>query len=121
MKKILIIEDHADMRELLSWQVELLGFAPVVAKLAREGIDKALAERPDLIILDIMMPGMDGWQFMDQLHLIPGLARTPVVVVTAYGSREGVQSLGATDYLKKPFRLDKLIDLVGKYCPKGPG
>ena len=68
VKKILIIEDHADMRELLSWQVELMGFAALVAKQARDGIEKALAEKPELIVLDIMMPGMDGWQAARELR-----------------------------------------------------
>ncbi len=62
MKKILIIEDHADMRELLTWQIELMGFAAVTARQGREGLQKAQSENPSLIILDIMMPGMDGWE-----------------------------------------------------------
>jgi len=56
MKKILIIEDHADMRELLTWQIELMGFAAVTARQGREGLQKAQSENPVLIILDIMMP-----------------------------------------------------------------
>ena len=62
MKKILIVEDHADMRELLTWQIELMGFLPIPAKHGKEGVEKAVAEQPDLILLDIMMPGMDGWE-----------------------------------------------------------
>ena len=62
MQKVLIIEDHADMRELLSWQIELMGFMPILAKHGKEGIEKAIAEKPELILMDIMMPGMDGWE-----------------------------------------------------------
>ena len=60
MKKILIVEDHADMRELLTWQIELMGFLPIPAKHGKEGVEKAVAEQPNLILLDIMMPGWLG-------------------------------------------------------------
>ncbi|HEX5606100.1 MAG TPA: response regulator, partial [Candidatus Binatia bacterium] len=54
MQKVLIIEDHADMRELLIWQVELMGYTPISAKRGRDGVEKALSEKPKLIIMDIM-------------------------------------------------------------------
>ena len=71
MKKILIVEDHADMRELLTWQIELMGFMPIPAKHGKEGVEKAVAEQPDLILLDIMMPGMDGWEAARTLRANP--------------------------------------------------
>ena len=71
MNKILIVEDHADMRELLTWQIELMGFLPIPAKHAKEGVEKAITEQPNLILLDIMMPGMDGWEAARALRAHP--------------------------------------------------
>ena len=60
MKKVLVVEDHPDMLELLVWQMERLGFLVIPAKHGKEGVDKALEEKPHLVLMDIMMPGMDG-------------------------------------------------------------
>ncbi len=120
MKKVLIIEDHADMRELLSWQVELMGFAPIVAKLAREGIDKALAERPDLIILDIMMPGMDGWQAARELREKPGMENVPILAATALFRDADLKACieaGCNGYIVKPFTFQELQAKVGELVP----
>jgi two-component system alkaline phosphatase synthesis response regulator PhoP len=120
MKKVLIIEDHADMRELLSWQVELMGLAPVVAKLAREGIDKALAERPDLIILDIMMPGMDGWQAARELREKPGMKDVPILAATALFRETDLKACteaGCNGYIVKPFTFQELQAKVQELVP----
>src|SRR3989338_6056160 len=60
MKKVLVVEDHPDMRELLIFQMERMGFLVIPAKNGHEAVEKALKERPQLILMDIMMPGMDG-------------------------------------------------------------
>ena len=120
MKKVLIIEDHADMRELLSWQVELMGFAPVVAKLAREGIDKALAERPDLIILDIMMPGMDGWQAAREIRGKAGMKDVPILAATALfrdADLKACTEAGCNGYIVKPFTFQELQAKVQELVP----
>ena len=120
MKKILIIEDHADMRELLSWQVELMGFAPVVAKLAREGIEKALDERPDLIILDIMMPGMDGWQAARELRANPEMKNVPILAATALfreADLKACAAAGCNSHIVKPFTFQELQAKVMELLP----
>ncbi|HLN87566.1 MAG TPA: response regulator [Candidatus Limnocylindrales bacterium] len=120
MKKVLIIEDHADMRELLSWQVELMGLAPVVAKLAREGIDKALAEPPDLIILDIMMPGMDGWQVARELREKPEMKDVPILAATALFRDVDLKACteaGCNGYIVKPFTFQELQAKVQELVP----
>lgn len=120
MKKVLIIEDHADMRELLSWQVELMGFTPVVAKHAREGIEKALAEHPDLIILDIMMPGMDGWQAARELRQKPGMNDVPILAATALFRETDLKACmdaGCNAYIVKPFTFQELYAKVQELVP----
>ena len=73
--------------------------------------------RPCVILLDLMMPGMNGWEFLEQARVrVPSI---PIVAVTAYGSSEGVRSLGVADYLRKPFRVGVLQELLTKHCREG--
>ena len=83
MQKVLIIEDHADMRELLSWQIELMGFRAILAKHGKEGVEKAIAEKPELILMDIMMPGMDGWEAARAVRASPEIKDIPILAATA--------------------------------------
>ena len=120
MKKILIIEDHADMRELLSWQVELMGFSPVVAKHGREGIEKALTEKPALIILDIMMPGMDGWEAARELRAKSEMKDVPILAATALfrdADLKACTDAGCNGYIVKPFTFQELQAKVQELVP----
>ena len=115
MNKILIIEDHADMRELLAWQIELMGFMPISAKQGREGVEKALTEKPQLIIMDIMMPGMDGYETTRQIRTNVHHQRLPIIALTAKamkGDREKCLEAGASDYLAKPVDTDQLFSVL---------
>jgi len=113
MKKILIIEDHADMRELLTWQVELMGFAALTAKQGSEGLQKAQSENPELIILDIMMPGMDGaatTQAIKQQY-----PHMQIIALTSFQEGDMVKramQAGAIGYLLKNVSADQLMDAV---------
>jgi CheY-like chemotaxis protein len=76
--------------------------------------------RPSLILLDLMMPGMNGWQFMDEVRVYLDLRKVPIIVVSAYGSGDGVRSVGATDYLRKPFDVETLLGMVRRHTRPGP-
>lgn len=120
MKKILIIEDHADMRELLTWQIELMGFAPVSAKRGIEGLEKAFAEKPVLIILDIMMPTMDGWQAARALKANPETKAIPILAATALFRDEDLKACiesGCNSYIVKPFTFHELQAKVKELIP----
>ncbi len=67
------------MREMLRWQIEMLGFTPIMAKLGAEGVAKALSEIPDLILVDIMMPGIDGREVAKQIRKHSALKNVPIV------------------------------------------
>jgi CheY-like chemotaxis protein len=111
MNKILIIEDYADMRELLSWQIELMGFTPILARQGREGVEKALAEKPQLIIMDIMMPGMDGWKAARQIRAHPEIKDIPILAATALFRDSDLKSCidaGCNGYIVKPFTFQEL-------------
>ncbi len=120
MKKILIIEDHADMRELLAWQIELMGFMPISAKQGREGVEKALAEKPQLIIMDIMMPGMDGWEAAKQIRALPDIKDIPILAATALfrdSDLKNCMDAGCNGYIVKPFTFQELQGKVRELIP----
>jgi DNA-binding response OmpR family regulator len=115
--KILIVEDHADIRRLIRMTLE---FEPVEiheAPDAAAGLVAARALRPDLVLLDLMMPGaMDGMDLCRALRADPALARVPVVVLSARGQacdRQAALDAGANAYLVKPFSPMQLLDLTG--------
>ncbi len=68
------------------------------------------------MFLDLMMPGMDGWRFMSELRVRPTRRSIPIVVVSGFGTPEGVRSLGAADYLRKPFRMTRVVEIVRALC-----
>jgi len=118
MKKILIVEDHADMRELLTWQIELMGFMPIPAKHGKEGVEKAVAEQPNLILLDIMMPGMDGWEAARTLRANPETKDIPILAATALFRDSDLKSCldaGCNGYIVKPFTFQELLGKVREF------
>ena len=112
MKKILVIEDEKDLADLLAFNLEKEGFQPVCAYDGTFGLAAARAERPDLIILDLMLPGMMGTDICRELRRDPDTAALPVLMLTARGEeidRVVGFELGADDYLAKPFSMRELV------------
>ncbi|WP_310424685.1 response regulator [Chamaesiphon sp. VAR_48_metabat_135_sub] len=115
MNKILIIEDNVDARENIQEILELEDFKTVVAKNGLMGVDLAIKECPDLIISDISMPEMDGYQVFAALRNHSQTAITPFIFLTAQSVRQDCRQgmeLGANDYLTKPFTGDELLNAV---------
>ncbi len=120
MKKVLIIEDHPDMRELLTWQIELMGYLPIAARRAQDGVEKALSEKPKLIIMDIMMPGMDGWQATRELRANAETKDIPILAATALFRDADLESCidaGCDGYIVKPFTFQELQAKVRELIP----
>jgi CheY-like chemotaxis protein len=118
MKKVLIVEDHPDMRELLVWQMELMGFLAIPAKHAREGVEKAMQEKPQLILMDIMMPGMDGREAARLLRSNPETRDIPILAATALFRESDLRSCieaGCNDYIVKPFTFQQLQGKVQEF------
>jgi diguanylate cyclase (GGDEF)-like protein len=115
MTKILIIEDDDLIRDSIVEIIEFEGFEVVSAKNGVQGLRLAQDFRPDLIICDVMMPGLDGHEVLARLRKVPGLALTPFIFLTAKSGmsdlRQGM-NLGADDYLTKPVRSDDLISAI---------
>lgn len=105
--KVLLIDDDEDIRLLGQLSLEDIGqFETVIAASAREGIELAMASLPDLILLDVMMPDMDGFATLEELRSSPELKDIPVIFLTASGRPEDVDSYrkrGALGFIPKPF------------------
>ena len=113
---ILLVEDDDGAREALSDCLEMEGFSVVSARNGREALEYLhRAARPKVILLDLFMPVMTGWEFRAEQKKDPAIADIPVVVVTAFGS--GVtRQIDATTVLHKPLDLDRLINVIREYC-----
>ncbi len=118
MKKALIVEDNPDMVEILTLQLEILGFAVISTNNGTEGVDKAIKERPHLILMDIMMPGMDGRDATCFIRCNPETKDIPILVATALSKESDLRSCieaGCSDYIVKPFTLKELQGKIQDY------
>jgi CheY-like chemotaxis protein len=109
--RVLIVEDDADIREALHELLEMAGYDASEAANGLEGLAAARRAPPDLIVLDLMMPVMDGWQFRRAQRSDPALASIPVIAISASGPSS---SIDADTYLEKPFALDRLVAEVAR-------
>jgi two-component system, cell cycle response regulator DivK len=112
--KVLIVEDHPDMRDLLGLIVERLGYVPVSASQGEEGVEKAAVEKPNLILLDMMMPIMDGWEAARRLRADPETKEIPILAITALAHSHDLNACllaGCNGYIVKPFSI---LDLQAK-------
>jgi CheY-like chemotaxis protein len=115
MKKILIVEDQEDIREVIRITLEMEDFELHEAANGVDGLRMASQVRPDLVLSDVMMPGMDGLQLCKRIKGDPGLKRTKVVLLSARGQpedRKAGASAGADAYLAKPYGPLDLLDTV---------
>jgi signal transduction histidine kinase/DNA-binding response OmpR family regulator len=112
---VLVIEDDPGAVRLLRTYLETDGYEVVVAPDGESGIAAAIAAPPAAIILDVLLPGIDGWEVLRRLKATPGLRDVPVVVVTVVDERNIAMSLGAVDYFLKPVRPDALLARLGQY------
>jgi len=117
-KKILIVEDDVMLLEMIKIQLGEMGYEAITAENGKDGLFKAIQERPDLIIADIMMPELDGNEMIKLIRQDSNLSKTPVVVVSALGRETDVSTslqAGANDYIIKPFFAADLEKLLKKH------
>ena len=113
--KILVVDDEPDVLRMLQVVLERRGHAVLTAPTGLEGLVTAQGERPDLILLDVMMEGMDGWEVLKLLKLEPGTHDIPVVMLSARtAARDKIRGLqeGAVDYVTKPFSVRDLVHSI---------
>lgn len=121
--KILLIEDNEQNRYLATFLLERRGHVVVSAVDGPLGIEMAEDLRPDIILLDIQLPGMDGYAVAKALRTNPALKDTPIVAVTSYampGDREKALSSGCSGYMEKPIDPDTFADDIERQMTGGP-
>ena len=117
-RKTLIVDDEKLILISTRIVLESVGYEIVTAASGEEALITARDSKPGLILLDIMMPGIDGWETLSRLKEDPELKEIPVIIFTAREHSRGRQlarEMGAVDYFQKPFEPDELIDIVEEY------
>jgi len=123
-KHILVVEDETDISELIRYNLEKAGYAVTTARSGEHAIEAARAAPPDLVLLDLMLPGIDGMAVCRQLKAQPATREVPVIMVTARGEERDVirgLSIGADDYVAKPFSPAVLVARVEAALRRGGG
>ncbi len=122
-KRILIIEDQEDNRRIMSDTLSAAGFEVIEAVTGDAGVAMAESERPDLILMDIQLPGIDGYEATRLIKANPELRHIPIIVVTSYalsGDDVKAKEAGCDAYLAKPFRPRELLATVREFLPEAP-
>jgi DNA-binding response OmpR family regulator len=121
-KKILIVEDDKFLRELITKKLKDEGYETVGAGDGEEGLDKAKKESPDMVLLDLILPGIDGFEVLSKIKDDPALSSIPVVILSNLGQREEVEKglkMGAVDYMIKahftPGEITEKVKTVLKF------
>ena len=119
MPKILVIEDDKFLRELLERKLREEGFTVSSANNGEEGLNKIQEEKPELVLLDLILPGIDGFEILKKIRENPELSHIPIIVLSNLGQQEDIKrakSLGAKDYLVKAyFTLGEIVDKIKSY------
>ena len=115
MSTILLVEDNEMNRDMLSRRLERKGYSLIIAVDGGEGIAKAHSEKPDLILMDMSLPVVDGWEATQQLKAAPDTQQIPIIALTAHamsGDREKALAAGCNDYDTKPIELPRLLEKI---------
>ena len=117
--RILIAEDHVDSREAMRELLEAFGFEVVEAGNGQQAVTAASEHHPRLILMDVMMPEMDGFQAIREIRKQPDTSDTPIIALTAMdGARELALHAGANDFVRKPVDIRRLIGLVNGWISR---
>lgn len=120
MTRLLLVEDHEEIWDFLSRRLKRRGYEVTVAVDGQAGLDKARAERPDLVLLDMNLPVMDGWTVAQQLRDDAATSDMPIIALTAHamaGDREKALGAGCSDYHPKPVDFSRLLAQIEALVP----
>jgi DNA-binding response OmpR family regulator len=123
-KKILVIEDDPATLRLVDYSLKQEGYDVISSTNGLDGLRKALSDSPDLVILDVMLPGLDGFEICYRLRAEPSTAKLPILMFTAKAQeidKDTGTRVGADDYLTKPSSPEVIINHVAKLLEKGNG
>lgn len=116
--KILVVEDHPDSREILIFQLQQIGYEVIGAATGEEGVEKALTEDPHLIVMDLMLPGIDGIEATARIKKNPRTAHIPVIALTAFAEtyhKDRALETGVAEYLTKPASPQILAGVIKRF------
>jgi CheY-like chemotaxis protein len=120
-KRVLIVEDNMDTYELVHFVLEKNNFETFLAVNGREGVNTAIKQKPDLIIMDLSMPEMDGWTATSLIKKNPELKSIPVIVLTAHAlpsDRQRANEAGCAEYITKPMDMADLLKTIQRWVNK---
>ncbi len=118
MTRVLIVEDNEKNRYLISFILKGEGFDLIEAITGEEGVEKAATEHPDLVLMDIQLPGIDGYETTRRIRASPAGEKIPIIALTSFamtGDRERALAAGCTGYLEKPINPDTIMDEIRRY------
>ena len=118
MAKILIVEDNEMNRDMLSRRLQRKGFEVVMAEDGQQGVDMSKSENPDVILMDLGLPVMDGWQATTTIKAEESTKNIPIIVLTAHamaGEREKALDAGADEYDTKPIEFKRLLGKIKEF------
>ena len=124
MTKILLVEDNEMNRDMLSRRLTRRGFEVVFAVDGQQGVDLAKSERPDIILMDMSLPVIDGWEATRRIKANDATRQIPVIALTAHamaGDREKAMEVGCEDYDTKPVELERLIGKIERLLDAAKG
>jgi len=116
--KVLIIDDEIDISETLAYILRAKGFDPIIASDGSEGIKRAARENPDIVLLDIKMPVMDGYEVCVTMKKEENTRTIPIIMITSNSDTDSVvkaHKLGASDYIVKPFNIPTLLNKIRRF------
>ena len=121
-QKVLVVDDEPHILKSLAQYLEMEDFNVDTASSGTEALEKVEGGKPDLVVLDVMMPGMDGFEVLEKMRASEDTASIPVIMLTAKDRSSDVMrgyELGATSYLVKPFNLDELVETIQQVFTPG--
>jgi CheY-like chemotaxis protein len=114
MVSVLVVDDENDIREAVSELLAEEGYTVIAAEDGAAALKQLRAHHPDVVLLDLMMPGMNGWEFRAAQKGDPDLSKIPVIVLSALGRVSGIDAEG---FIQKPFEIQQLLDAVRAHTP----
>ena len=121
MTKVLVVEDNERNRYLISFLLKGDGFEVIEAFTGEDGVEMAIREQPDVVLMDIQLPGIDGYRTTRRIRASPGGEKVPIIALTSYamtGDRERSLAAGCTGYVEKPINPDTIIGEIRTFLRK---
>ena len=118
MKRILVVEDNETNRYLINFMLKKKGYEVINAETGEEGVELVIKEKPDLILMDIQLPGIDGYETTKRIRKSKEGGKVPIVALTSYamvGDREKALTAGCTGYIEKPINPDTFMAEIEKF------